>query len=267
MARGRQPPPQPQPANLSAQQIKAAVPKLKRRLGELQAVEIDRWDDGVQQRLDGLQQKVEDTLMGVFGAETQEYKRFEVPKFWYSVSMTVYGTPDHEWVEGYKQAIRSAAAKLETAIELLEEKLQDMGEDPSSHAIQVMEGMDLHPEIGRAAGPRFRAGHYADAVEAACKVLTKLVQIRSGDFDRDGTDLMRRVFSPKNPVLSFSPFPFQDRSYESEQEGMMHLYAGAMLALRNPKAHKLVDDHPESAMEYVGFVGLLAKLLDDTEAA
>ena len=115
MARGRQPPPQPQPANLSAQQIKAAVPKLKRRLGELQAVEIDRWDDGVQQRLDGLQQKVEDTLMGVFGAETQEYKRFEVPKFWYSVSMTVYGTPD--WsspglVDGYGLAASSRSAWL-----------------------------------------------------------------------------------------------------------------------------------------------------------
>ncbi len=45
----------------------------------------------------------------------------------------------------------------------------------------------------------------------------------------------------------------------------MHLYEGAMLALRNPRAHKLVEDDPERAMEFIAFVSLLAKLLDETQ--
>jgi hypothetical protein len=43
---------------------------------------------------------------------------------------------------------------------------------------------------------------------------------------------------------------------------MMFLYAGAMLALRNPRAHKLIEDIPEQALEYIGFLSLLAKALD-----
>ncbi len=46
---------------------------------------------------------------------------------------------------------------------------------------------------------------------------------------------------------------------------MMHLYEGAMLALRNPRAHKLVEDDPERAMEFIAFISLLAKLLDGTQ--
>jgi hypothetical protein len=43
---------------------------------------------------------------------------------------------------------------------------------------------------------------------------------------------------------------------------MMFLYAGAMLALRNPRAHELIQDDPKQALEYIGFLSLLAKLLD-----
>jgi hypothetical protein len=43
---------------------------------------------------------------------------------------------------------------------------------------------------------------------------------------------------------------------------MMFLYSGAMLALRNPRAHGLVEDHPERAVEYIAFVSMLARALD-----
>ncbi len=128
-----------------------------------------------------------------------------------------------------------------------------------------MEGLDLHPAIRDAALERHRNGHYADAIEASCKALIALVQVKAATFDQDGTALMRAVFSANNPQLCFTPFPYANRTDESEQEGMMHLYEGAMLALRNPRAHKLVEDDPERAMEFIAFISLLAKLLDDTE--
>ncbi len=140
-----------------------------------------------------------------------------------------------------------------------------MGETPGGRALQVMEGMDLHATIHSAAGQRYRDGHYADAIEAACKALNNLVQNKAGRFDLDGTELMRAAFSAKKPVLCFTPYPYGDNSDESEQEGMMHLFEGAMLALRNPRAHKLVEDDPERAMEFIAFISLLAKLLDGAQ--
>lgn len=40
------------------------------------------------------------------------------------------------------------------------------------------------------------------------------------------------------------------------------LFAGAVAGLRNPRAHALIQDDPERALEFIAFVSLLAKLLD-----
>jgi uncharacterized protein (TIGR02391 family) len=76
----------------------------------------------------------------------------------------------------------------------------------------------------------------------------------------DGTALMEKVFSPKNPVLRFNEL--KDKSDEDEQRGFMMLFTGAITALRNPRAHKLIEDEAERALEFIAFVSLLAKLLD-----
>ncbi|MEK7228963.1 MAG: TIGR02391 family protein, partial [Candidatus Binatota bacterium] len=54
-------------------------------------------------------------------------------------------------------------------------------------------------------------------------------------------------------------------SDESEQRGMMYLYAGAMLAFRNPRAHGLISDEAEEALDIISFVSFLAKALDNAK--
>jgi hypothetical protein len=49
---------------------------------------------------------------------------------------------------------------------------------------------------------------------------------------------MMTVFSAKNPILKFNDGT--NDSDKSEQQGMMHLFAGAMLAFRNSRAHEIV---------------------------
>jgi uncharacterized protein (TIGR02391 family) len=71
------------------------------------------------------------------------------------------------------------------------------------------------------------------------------------------------VFSPKAPILKYNDQT--NESERSEQQGMMFLFAGAMLALRNPRAHGLVQDHPENAVEYLSVLSMLAKSLDRTK--
>lgn len=168
MARRSTPPPPEHPANLSAQQIEAAIPKLERRLLELEQAQIDHWDQDVKNHLDGLQKKVEGTLMEVFGPDTLEYKRYEVTGFMYHVSMFMGGTPDHEWIKGYQHAIAGAASTLRTAIDILREQLKDMGQAPSGPARPAMERV---PNSGKVFVVH---GHDEEAKQSVARFLERI---------------------------------------------------------------------------------------------
>lgn len=43
---------------------------------------------------------------------------------------------------------------------------------------------------------------------------------------------------------------------------MMYLYVGAVLALRNPRAHAIVNDGAQRALEVLGYVSFLCHSLD-----
>ncbi len=143
---------------------------------------------------------------------------------------------------------------------MFQERLQDAGDTPVSCARRTFHELDLRPEIIRAADKLFQDGHYAQAVDAACKVLVSMVGMRSGKDELNGTDLMQTVFSPNNPILRFSAL--SNQSEQDEQKGMMLLYAVGMLALRNPRAHEPIVDTPERAVSYLAFLSMLVKELD-----
>jgi len=79
-------------------------------------------------------------------------------------------------------------------------------------------------------------------------------------MDSDGTSLMETVFSPAKSILQFNDL--KDQSDRDEQKGFMMMFSGAVAGLRNPRAHRLIKDDPEQALEFIAFVSLLAKLLD-----
>lgn len=261
MARS-QPPPQPLPANLSPQSMKAAIPKLERRIAELKAIDVTTIRERGDSRFNSLHQKIDSTLVEIFGDNTIDYQRYQIQGFDTASINMIRATPISEVIQGYRRGIDRAISTLQTAVDLLNEKLGDLGETPAGRAVHAFGKLDIHPEIERAVGTLFRNGHYANAVEDACKVLDVLVKMRSGKFELSGTELMQKVFSPNAPVLRFNDLTSE--TGRSEQQGMMFLYSGAMLALRNPRAHDLVQDDPEQALEYIGFLSLLAKALDRT---
>jgi Protein of unknown function (Hypoth_ymh) len=47
----------------------------------------------------------------------------------------------------------------------------------------------------------------------------------------------------------------------------MMLFSGAVSGLRNPRAHGFIHDDAERALEFIAFVSLLAKLLDEAKQA
>jgi hypothetical protein len=49
-----------------------------------------------------------------------------------------------------------------------------------------------------------------------------------------------------------------DQTDLDEQEGMMHLFEGAVLAIRNPGGHTFPEGTEQQAMEYISLLSLLA---------
>ena len=124
----------------------------------------------------------------------------------------------------------------------------------------------LHPEIVGIARSRYEAGHYADAVEAAFKLVNGVVKTVARErtsLDLDGAKLMQRVFSVKEPVIRLADLG--DETGRSIQIGYMQLFAGAMTGIRNPKAHGLVNIDSERAIHFLFLASLLRSKLEDPE--
>jgi uncharacterized protein (TIGR02391 family) len=252
----------PQPANLTADQIRSAIPKLERRIKDLEGFDPQSLTQRNDPRLESLETKLTDTIAEIFGHGTIEYHRFAPNSLDQAGFNFSYPIPLPRVIESVQDSKQRELSNLHTIIELFQEKLADGGETSTSRAIRTFADLDIHPEIARACTKLFNNGHYAEAVEAACKVLDMLVKLRSMRSDLSGTELMQVSFSPKAPILKYNDQT--NDSEKSEQQGMMFLFSGAMLAFRNPRAHGLVLDHPENAVDYISFLSMLAKSLDRT---
>jgi uncharacterized protein (TIGR02391 family) len=74
---------------------------------------------------------------------------------------------------------------------------------------------------------------------------------------------MEKAFSLNSPVLKFNDL--SDESDRNEQKGFMMMFSGSVSGLRHPRAHGFIHDDPERALEFIAFVSLLAKLLDEAK--
>jgi uncharacterized protein (TIGR02391 family) len=263
MASKKPPSPSPHPANLSIIQMQEALPRLKRRLNELESFSGGATVDETSDAANMLEKKYDDALVEIFGNDTIEYQRYRSYGFYensgaITLDFSGYSQSLAQQIEPYERGVATAARNLRIIIELFEEKIGD-STGPSASPSRALDNLHLHPQIADASVDLFKSGHYANSVEDACKVLDFLVKMKS-KRDLSGTELMQVAFSPKAPVLKFND-QLND-SEKSEQQGMMFLYAGAMLAFRNPRAHGLLTDDPVEALEIIGFVNFLAKSLD-----
>jgi uncharacterized protein (TIGR02391 family) len=194
----------------------------------------------------------------IFGRGTAETKDFEVLRAWFWLPL-VNPSPADE-VRQFDEGLRQTESKIQAAIKRIEEKVEDANEHRSNAVLRAYDGLELHPEISRACSDLYRNGHYSNAIEDAMKALMAYVRLRSG-VESDGVSLMQHVFSANHPVLQFNNLSGQ--SEINEQKGFMSLFVGAVEGLRNPRAHTLIKDDPERALEFIAFVSLLAKLVDD----
>lgn len=247
--------------------MEAAIIKIDRRVADLEAFNPSSMRDRADPELHALQQRLKSLVQDIFGHGSVEYGQYvnSVSRLDTAGYRANGPTPMHEVIDAVQKSKARSLATLRTIKADFEEKLTDAGRGVTTKPIRAYEGLDLHKSIERAAGKLYRDGHYANAVEDAVKALNALVRLNSGVEDRDGVSLMEFVFSVKNPVLKFNPLSTD--SDREEQKGFMMMFCGAVSGLRNPRAHTIITDDAERALEFIGFISLLAKLCDDAQKA
>lgn len=128
----------------------------------------------------------------------------------------------------------------------------------------------LHPEIKRVSEKLYQDGSYA---EAACNAfieinsrLKDLYRAKYPDSENipDGQSLMNKVFAENDPVLEAG-----DRTTQTGKDihsGTRFLFAGAMAALRNPKAHENIKIGKDDSLRRLIFASMLMFQIDEIVA-
>lgn len=110
----------------------------------------------------------------------------------------------------------------------------------------------------------FKSGDLDEASRVAFLRVNNRVKSLS-NLSLDGAALMRRVFSRNNPILPLNSQATQEDL--DEQEGMMHIFEGAMLAFRNPLSHDDQRRLPENdAISRINLANYFMSVLDRFES-
>ena len=122
----------------------------------------------------------------------------------------------------------------------------------------------LNSRITKIAKSRFETGHYADSIEASFKeinVRVKEIVKEKTAKDLDGSNLMKTVFSLKNPIIKLDNL--ESETGKSVQLGYMELFSGSMTGIRNPKAHGNIIITKKRAIHFLFLASLLMDKLDE----
>lgn len=239
-------------------EIETAKAKLQRRLEEIKAIDAGsvHHEDQV---VKNAQTNLSKAILEVYGPESPEYR--ENGHFHFFRNQSVVFSSDEEAQEYFAvKGLEDGVALVENLVRGLDEDLSNFAHDEGARIRATFNDLNIHPRIADACKALYQDAHYTDAVLRATLALENYVKDRSGRDDVSGTTLMEQVFNQNSPVLAFNALA--DQSDRDEQRGLMHLFQGAVLAFRNPRAHKLLQDLPGPALEAISFISLLARKVE-----
>lgn len=150
------------------------------------------------------------------------------------------------------------AVAIQRALEGLRRKAVEASEENGAETADYW--TYVHPAIRQVSMKAMNSGLFAEAVEAAFKEVNIQVK-RKASSEKDGVSLMRWAFSPNNPVLKVTP-DMETQSGKDTQAGYMDMFAGAISAIRNPKAHENMVISRDDAVRKLIFASMLMYKLD-----
>lgn len=122
------------------------------------------------------------------------------------------------------------------------------------------EERNIHPLLPDIVRRLFDDAHYAQATFEAFKFLDKEVARLVGQHE-SGYKLMMAVFSETTPILKLTQCI--TTSEKDEQKGFQFLFAGSILAIRNPRGHEYnVVDSLDLCLDHLAVASLLIRRLE-----
>lgn len=107
----------------------------------------------------------------------------------------------------------------------------------------------------------FDDGHYSQSTFEAFKFVDKEVQ-RLSAASKSGFELMMQVFAESSPTIQLTPN--LTTSEKNEQKGYQFLFAGSILAIRNPRGHEYsIKDSPDLCLDHLALASMLLRRLEN----
>jgi hypothetical protein len=129
---------------------------------------------------------------------------------------------------------------------------------------------ELHEWVWSAAASLWDDDYRREAVQAAATMVDTHTQAKLGRSDLSGADLMMQAWStdpPRegNPRLRLSGFEAGTPTYTSAHEGAKFFGAGCMKAIRNIVTHRHEQPDPQTALEQLAALSVLARWVDEAD--
>ena len=124
---------------------------------------------------------------------------------------------------------------------------------------------NIHSDIKEVSKALFNDGHHAEAVLSAFKEVNfrikNMVQNKIGE-ELDGKRLMFSAFNLNDPIIKLSDCLTE--TDKNIQEGYMHIFAGSIQGIRNPKAHENIKIDEKRAVQFLYLASLLMYKIDES---
>ena len=122
----------------------------------------------------------------------------------------------------------------------------------------------LHPRVIHLGKPRFKKGFYADSVSVCLREINAIIKDyvrQSINEELDGAKLMTRAFSLNNSIIRLGDLTTENG--RNIQLGYMKIFEGAMIGIRNPKAHSNLDPDKKKTIHLLFLVSFMFVKLDE----
>jgi uncharacterized protein (TIGR02391 family) len=132
----------------------------------------------------------------------------------------------------------------------------------AERALHPFDERNIHQFLPTKVKKLFDDGHYAESTFEAFKFIDKEIQ-RLASSTETGFKLMMDALSEASPHVRVSPC--RTTSEKNEQKGYQFIFAGSVLAIRNPRGHEYnVKDSPDACLDYLSLASLLLRRLEQS---
>ncbi len=261
MAKPRHEPSQTEIKRFTIQEIEQGIRKLNHRIEEIRKLKDDKVHFNDAQKTTA-EANIRETIREVFGQYSPELQDHQYHKIWHGGHNMM--DDEHSRQSKFKAGIPQTITILKGLIAKLEEKREELGENIENGEVSKVFWADIHAKITNISKSRFESTHYADAVESAFKEVNTcvkdIVRKKTGK-ELDGAQLMKTAFSPNNPLIVLDDLSTE--SGRNIQQGDMEIFAGAMMGIRNPKAHDNLNITDKKAKHFIYLASLLMQKIDE----